>query len=116
MSKITRSGSNAILSNAVEYHGFVYLAGLTADDLSQDVSGQTKQIIAKIDALLEEHGTDKTRILQAQIWLKDIRDRDAMNKLWVEWLGDAGRPARACVEANMADPRHLVEIMVTACR
>jgi enamine deaminase RidA (YjgF/YER057c/UK114 family) len=116
MSKITRSGSNAILSSAVEYHGFVYLAGLTADDLSQDVSGQTRQVIAKIDAALEEHGTDKTRLLQAQIWLKDIRDRDAMNKLWIEWLGDAGRPVRACVEANMADPRHLVEIMVTACR
>jgi enamine deaminase RidA (YjgF/YER057c/UK114 family) len=116
VSKIIRTGSNAILSSAVEYHGFVYLAGITADDLSQDVSGQTKQVIAKIDALLEEHGTDKTRLLQAQIWLKDIRDRDAMNKLWVEWLGDAGRPARACVEANMADPRHLVEIMITACR
>ena len=116
MSKITRSGSNAILSNAGEYHGFVYLAGLTADDLSQDVLGQTRQVLDKIDAALEGHGTDKTRLLQAQIWLKDIRDRDAMNKLWVEWLGDAGRPARACVEANMADPRHLVEIMVTACR
>ena len=47
---------------------------------------------------------------------QDIRDRDAMNKVWVSWLGDAGRPARACVQANMADPRHLVEIMINACR
>ncbi|WP_207538525.1 RidA family protein [Sabulicella rubraurantiaca] len=116
MSKISRYGSNPILSGAVEYHNFVFCAGMTADDLSQDVTGQTRQVVAKIDAALENFGTDKTRLLQAQIWLKDIRDRDAMNKVWVEWLGDAGRPARACVEANMADPRHLVEIMVTACR
>jgi enamine deaminase RidA (YjgF/YER057c/UK114 family) len=116
MSKITRQGSNAILSGSVEYHNFVFLAGMTADDLSKDITGQTQQVIAKIDQALENNGTDKTRLLSAQIWLKDIRDRDAMNKVWVSWLGDAGRPARACVEANMADPRHLVEIMVTACR
>jgi enamine deaminase RidA (YjgF/YER057c/UK114 family) len=116
MSRINRQGSNQILSTAVEYHNFVFLAGLTADDLAEDVTGQTRQVIAKIDAALEANGTDKTRLLQAQIWLKDIRDRDAMNKVWVEWLGEAGRPARACVEANMADPRHLVEIMVNACK
>ena len=116
MSKITRQGSNQILSTSVEYHNFVYLAGITADDLSQDVSGQTQQVLAKIDAALEEHGTDKTRLLQAQVWLKDIRDRDAMNKLWTAWLPEGGAPVRACVEANMADPRHLVEIMVSACR
>ena len=116
MAKITRQGSNQILSGSVEYHNFVFLAGMTADDLGQDITGQTKQVLAKIDAALEANGTDKTRLLNAQIWLKDIRDRDGMNKVWVEWLGDAGRPARACVQANMADPRHLVEIMVNACR
>ena len=116
MSKITRQGSNQILSSSVEYHNFVFLAGMTADDLSQDITGQTRQVLSKITAALEANGTDTTRLLQTQIWLKDIRDRDAMNKVWVEWLGDAGRPVRACVQANMADPRHLVEIMVTACR
>lgn len=116
MAKITRMGSNAILSNSVEYHNFVFLAGMTADDLSQDVTGQTKQVLAKIDAALEANGTDKTRLLSAQIWLKDIRDREAMNKLWTAWLPEGGAPARACVQANMADPRHLVEIMITACR
>jgi enamine deaminase RidA (YjgF/YER057c/UK114 family) len=116
MSKITRQGSNAILSTSVEYHNFVFLAGITADDLTLDITGQTRQVVAKIDAALENNGTDKTRLLNAQIWVKHITDRDAMNKVWVEWLGDAGRPARACVEANMADPRHLVEIMVNACR
>lgn len=116
MSKIIRTEPNNILSKAVEYHGFVYVQGCTAKTTSKDIKGQTQEILDQIDAILETHGTDKTRLLQAQIWVKDIRDRDAMNKVWVEWLGDAGRPARACVQANMADPRHLVEIMVTACK
>ena len=74
------------------------------------------KVLAKIDAALESNGTDKTRLLTAQIWLKDIRDRGAMNELWTAWLPAGQAPCRACVEANMADPRHLVEIMVTACR
>ncbi len=116
MSKIIRTDANKVLAKAVEYHNFVYLAGMTADDTSQDVAGQTTQVLAAIDAALETHGTDKTRLLQAQIWLKDIRDRDAMNAVWSAWLPEGGAPARACVEASMADPRLLVEIMVTACK
>jgi enamine deaminase RidA (YjgF/YER057c/UK114 family) len=113
MSKIIRTEPNKILSKAVEYHGFVYVQGCTAKDLTKDVKGQTAETLAQIDAILEAHGTDKTRLLQAQIWLKDIRDRDAMNEIWTAWLPADGAPARACVEANMADPRILVEIMVT---
>lgn len=116
MSHIKRNGTNQILSTSVEYHGFVFLAGITADDLSKDVKGQTSEVLAKIDAALEAHGTDNTRLLSAQIWLKDIRDRDAMNELWIKWLPAGSQPARACVEANMASARHLVEIMVTACK
>ena len=116
MSRIIRTEANKVLAKAVEYHGFVYLCGMTADDTSLDVAGQTRQVLANIDAALEEHGTDNTRLLQAQIWLKDIRDRDAMNAIWVAWLPEGGAPARACVEASMADPRLLVEIMVTACK
>ena len=116
MSKIERTDAGKVLSRAVEYHNFVFLQGCTAQDLSKDVSGQTTEVLEQIDALLEHHGTDKTRLLQAQIWLKDIRDREAMNALWSTWLPAGGAPARACVQANMADPRHLVEIMVTACK
>ena len=116
MSKIIRTEPNQILSKAVEYHGFVYLQGCVCNDTSKDIKGQTQETLAAIDAILETHGTDKTRILQAQIWLKDIRDRDAMNEVWAAWLPKDGSPARACVEANMADPRILVEIMVTACK
>ena len=116
MSKIIRTEPNKVLSKAVEYHGFVFTQGVTADDLTQDITGQTRQVLASLDALLELHGTDKTRILQAQIWLKDIRDRDALNVLWSAWLPEGAAPARACVQANMADARHLVEIMVTTCK
>jgi len=116
MSKIIRTEPNDVLAKAVEYHGFVFTQGVTAKDLSKDISGQTQEVLAGLDEILELHGTDKTRLLQAQIWLKDIRDRDAMNKLWSAWLPEGGAPARACVQANMADPRHLVEIMVTTCK
>ena len=116
MSKIIRTEPNKVLSKAVEYHGFVYCQGVTARDLSKDIVGQTHEVLDSIDAILETHGTDKTRLLQAQIWLKDIRDREAMNSIWVAWLPEGGAPARACVQAHMADPRHLVEIMVTTCK
>ena len=116
MSKIIRTEPNKVLAKAVEYHGFVYTQGVTASDVSKDISGQTEEVLAAIDAILETHGTDKTRLLQAQIWLKDIRDRDALNVLWSAWLPEGGAPARACVEANMADPRILVEIMLTTCK
>ncbi len=116
MSKILRTEPGRVLAKAVEYHNFVYLQGCTAQDLSKDVIGQTEETLAQIDELLERHGTDKTRLLQAQIWLKDIRDREAMNVVWSAWLPEGGAPARACVEANMAEPKILVEIMVTACK
>jgi len=116
MSKIIRTEPNQILSKAVEYHGFVYLQGCTASDLGKDIKGQTAEVLAQIDHLLEIHGTDKTRLLQAIIWVKDINDRPAMNELWTAWVPAGGAPARACVESNMADPRVLVEIMITACK
>ena len=116
MSRIIRTDANAVLSKVVEYHGFIYTQGLVALDLALDVTGQTKDILEQLDETLEIHGTDKTRLLQAHIWLKDIADRDAMNQVWSAWLPADGAPARACVQAVMAHPGYLVEIMVTACR
>jgi enamine deaminase RidA (YjgF/YER057c/UK114 family) len=116
MSRIIRTDANEILSKVVEYHGFIYTQGVVAKDPSGDVTAQTSDILAQIDALLETHGTDKTRLLQAQIWLADINDRAAMNQIWSAWLPEASAPARACVEAKLADPRYRVEIMITACR
>ena len=116
MSKISRTEPGSILSKAVEYHGFVYLQGVTARNQSLDIKGQTADVLAQIDALLEQHGTDKTRLLQALIWVKDIKDRAAMNEVWTPWLPKDGAPARACVQAELASPSTLVEIMVTACK
>ena len=80
MPDIKRTEPGSILSKAVEYHGFVYLQGVTAKDTSKDIKGQTADVLAQIDHLLEQHGTDKTRLLQALIWVRSIRDRDAMTQ------------------------------------
>jgi enamine deaminase RidA (YjgF/YER057c/UK114 family) len=116
MSRIIRTDANPVLSKAVEYHGFVYTQGMVASDLTKDITGQTEDVLAQIDEVLELHGTDKTRLLQAQIWVKHIADREALNKVWSAWLPEGGAPARACVEAVLANPDYLVEIMITACR
>ena len=116
MSKISRTESGSILSKAVEYHGFVYLPGVTARDSGKDIKGQTADVLAQIDALLEQHGTDKTRLLQALIWVKHIKDRAVMNEVWSPWLAPGAAPVRACVQAELASPDLLVEIMVTACK
>ena len=116
MSKIIRTEPGPILSKAVEYHGFVYLPGITARDTKQDIKGQTADVLAQIDAMLEHHGTDKTRLLQATIWVKHIKERVLMNEVWTPWLPKEGAPVRACVQAEMASPDVLVEIMVTACK
>jgi enamine deaminase RidA (YjgF/YER057c/UK114 family) len=116
MSRIERINPGKIYSDAVDYHGFVFLRGMTAKDLSKDIKGQTADILAQIDAALEERGTDKTRILSAQIWLSDITLRDAMNEVWTAWVPAGQAPARACVESLLAAPTMLVEIMVVACK
>jgi enamine deaminase RidA (YjgF/YER057c/UK114 family) len=116
MSRITRTGVDPILSRVVEYHNFIYTAGVVPQDPTGDIAAQTRDVLAQIDALLETHGTDNTRLLQAQIWLKHMSDRAALNAVWSAWLPEGMPPARACVESVLADPRWLVEIMVTACR
>ena len=116
MSEIVRRESKGILSSAVEYGNTVYLAGLTADDQSQDAKGQAAQILANIDRLLAACGSNKAKILTATIWVSDIRLRANMNEAWTAWADPKNLPARACVEAKMADPKCLVEIMVVAAK
>jgi len=116
MSRIIRTNASAIYSTAVEYHGFVYTAGIVARDTDADIKTQTKDVLDQIDELLEVHGTDKTRLLQAMVWLKTMSDRPALNEIWGAWLPEGGAPVRACVESVLADPAVLVEVMVTACK
>jgi enamine deaminase RidA (YjgF/YER057c/UK114 family) len=113
---ITRHDQSAILSQAVEHGNTVYLAGIVAKDLNKDVKGQTKEVLAEIDRLLGKCGSSKSKILQAQIWVTDIRNRAPMNEEWSAWIDAKNLPGRACVEAKLADPRALVEIMVIAAK
>ncbi len=102
------------MSQAVVSNGMVFLAGQVAGDTSQDVGGQTRQVLAAIDRLLGEAGSDKSRLLSAQIFLADMADFAAMNKVWEAWVVPSQTPARATVQAAMAAPDYRVEIVVTA--
>jgi len=114
MTKIERFDKNERLSRIVVHNGTVYLSGLTADDKKADTCGQTQRILAKADTLLESVGADRSKLLFAQIWLRDVEDFDAMNKAWVGWLDGAAPPARATVGASFALPEIRIEIQFTA--
>ncbi len=104
-----------ILSNIVEAAGFVSVVSL-ADDTALDCVGQTREALAYIDACLAKVGLDKRAIVQVTIWLPDIRLRDAMNAAWVAWVDPAHLPARACIEAKLAHPAYLVEMVALAAK
>jgi enamine deaminase RidA (YjgF/YER057c/UK114 family) len=102
------------MSQASVHGNTVYLAGQVADDTAQDVAGQTRQVLAQIDKLLKEAGTDKSRILFAQIVLADIKTFADMNAVWDNWVTPGNTPARATIEANLVAPEYKIEIIVTA--
>jgi enamine deaminase RidA (YjgF/YER057c/UK114 family) len=104
------------MSQAVAHGNLVYLAGQVADDPVPSVTEQTKQILARIDRLLRDAGSDKSKLLSAHIWLTDISRFSEMNAVWDAWVSPGNPPARATVEAALAAPQYLVEIMVTAAR
>jgi len=114
---IQRFENGPRMSRCVVHGDTVYLAGLTADaTVGQSVAEQTKEILAKIDALLKQGGSDKTKMLQAVIWLQDIRTVDEFNKVWDAWVVAGSTPARACIEARLQSPHKAIEIQVTAAR
>lgn len=102
------------MSEMAIHHGTVYLAGQVASDASQDIRGQTRQVLAAIDSLLHEAGTDNAHILRAQIFLADLADFDAMNEVWEDWVAPGDAPPRATVQAALAKPEWKIEIVVTA--
>lgn len=113
---ITRIGVGPRMSQAVIHGDTVYLAGQVADNPVPSVEKQTKQILKSIDKLLKQCGTSKSKIIKANIWLSDIRSFDEMNKVWDGWVAKGNTPARATVEARLAGPEYLVEIMVVAAK
>lgn len=111
---ITRIDPGARFCKVVVHGGTIYLAGLTASDLSQGTTGQTQQILQTIDGYLTRVGTSKSNLLSAAIWLRDIADFDLMNAAWDAWVDPANLPVRATVEARLAGDAYRVEIQVTA--
>ena len=102
------------LSEMAVHNGTVYLAGQVPDDPTQDIRGQTAQVLAMVDRLLTEAGTDRARILMAQIFLADLADYDGMNEVWDDWVAPGDAPPRATVQARLAKPGWRIEIVVTA--
>ena len=113
---IERLHTGPRMSQAVIHGDTVYVADQVAADPATDVAGQTRQVLAAIDALLAEAGTDKTRLLSANIYLADIGTFAQMNSVWDEWVPTGHTPARATVEARLASPVYKVEIQVVAAR
>ncbi|GAY22803.1 translation initiation inhibitor [Sphingobium fuliginis] len=93
----------------------VYIGGQAADDRTQDIRGQTRAALGKVERILKEAGSNKSRILMVQIWLKDIaNDFGGMNQVWDDWIDPEFAPARATAQCEMGAPDVLVEIIVTA--
>ena len=102
------------LSEMTIFNGTVYLAGQVAADATQDIRGQTRQVLAAIDKLLAQAGTDNAHILMCQIFIKDLADFPSMNEVWEDWLPPGDAPPRATVQATLAKPEWRVEMVVTA--
>jgi enamine deaminase RidA (YjgF/YER057c/UK114 family) len=115
--KIERHETGRRMSKAVIHGDTVYLAGIVADSpKGKSVTEQTKDILSQIDGFLALAGTDKTKLLSANIWITDMANFAEMNSVWDSWVSPGNTPARATVEAKLASPDYKVEIMVVAAR
>jgi enamine deaminase RidA (YjgF/YER057c/UK114 family) len=110
---IRRIQAGPRMSQAVIHGNTVYLAGQVGAP-GASVAEQTKAVLASVDRLLKDAGTDKSKLLQAIIWLADMKDFAEMNAVWDKWVDPANTPARATGEAKLAGPEYLVEIIITA--
>ena len=113
---ISRHHIDQRMSQIVTHGDTVYLAGQVANDFNVSITIQTEQVLQIIDALLGEVGSDKSKILSAQIWLANIGHFAEMNQVWDAWVPEGSAPARACIEARLASPDWLVEIGIVAAR
>jgi enamine deaminase RidA (YjgF/YER057c/UK114 family) len=113
---IQRQYSNQRMSQLVSFANLVWTAGQVAKDPSEDMAGQTRQILAQIDSLLKDAGSSKSHLISANIWIADIRQFTQMNEVWDTWVDQESPPVRACVESRLARPELLVEIQVVAAK
>ena len=111
---IERQETKQRMSRIVIHNNTVYLCGQVCADASKDITEQTQTMLDKVDALLEQAGSDREHMLSATVYVRDMKDFAAMNAVWDAWVPEGHAPARACVEARMARPELLVEISVIA--
>ncbi|AUZ04649.1 MULTISPECIES: RidA family protein [Vitreoscilla] len=111
---IQRHITNHRLSEAVQANGFIFLAGQVPTITVQDAEAQTADILRQVDELLAHFGSDKTKLVEATLFITDLANFDAMNRAWDAWIPEGHAPARACVQAQLANPEWLVEIKLSA--
>ena len=111
---IQRIENGARFCRVLSHNGVVYLSGMVAENVSGDTAAQTQSVLDVIDRALAKAGTDKSKLLTATVWLRDIADFDLMNAVWDRWIVPDAMPVRATVEAKLASDKLRVEIMVTA--
>jgi enamine deaminase RidA (YjgF/YER057c/UK114 family) len=116
MTAIVRIDQNARRSRASVYGDLVFLAGQVADDKDGDITKQTREALAKVDDMLSRAGTDKSRLLSVQIWLKTMDDFTAMNAVYDAWVVPGDTPTRCCGKVELADPAYRIEIVGIAAR
>lgn len=113
---IHRLHSGPRMSKVVVHGDTIYLAGQVADDPVPSVGEQTRQVLRKIDVLLNEAGSHKSKVLAATVWLADMSCFNEMNQVWDAWVSPGNAPARATVQATLARPTNLVEISIVAAK
>ncbi|MDV2470521.1 RidA family protein [Acinetobacter chinensis] len=113
-SDIQNINPTQVMSAATVFNKVVYLSGQVPKNTEADITGQTLDVLATIDQLLASAGTDKTRLLSAHVYIKNLSDFQIFNTVWIDWLKDCVTPARATIQADLVNPGWLIEIAVTA--
>lgn len=113
-SDIQKTNSTEVMSAVTIHNKVVYLSGQVPKTTENDVELQTKDVLATIDALLAEAGTDKSRLLSAQLFVKNLSDFQTINAIWIDWMKGCVPPSRATIQADLVNPAWLIEIAVTA--
>lgn len=113
---IKRSHPTASLSRLVEFGNLVFVAGTTADNRAASCKGQTEEVLKKIERLLDEGGSNKSRILWANVWVSDMSEKGEMDAAWQAWVDPNNKPTRATVQAQLGSPDTKVEIMMIAAK
>lgn len=111
---IQKINSNGVMSAVTIFNKVVYLSGQVSKNTALDVVGQTQEILATIDQLLALAETDKSRLLSAQLYIKNLADFSEVNAVWIDWMKDCVAPSRATIQADLVNPDWLIEIAVTA--